>query len=227
MRKKIAVTVVLATIAFSTGSIHSHLLHAAQHTATQIPASYMIISPGNTTHTYDFSSGAGTDKWAYQPQAQQNPPLTDDDPSTPVENYSRIAADDGVTASHVADSNTYAAHRFVFTLNESAANITGLTVLWNGRGLYLFWFFGWYIISGGVNLYIWNVTASGYDLMQATSSIVEENVTASLTAPSNYISADGNITVLVEQLHTSQGMFFYSYLATDYIKIEVTHREGP
>jgi len=227
MRKKIAVIVVLATIAVSTSSVYSNLLHAAQHTASQVPGSYTIISPGNTTVTYDFSTGAGINKWAYQPQAQNNPPSTDSEPSTPLDNYSRIAADDGITAGHVADRNNYAAHRFLFTLNESAANITGLTVLWNGRGLYLFWLFGWHINSGGVNLHVWNVSAAGYDQLQATSSTVEENVTASLTTPSDYISPGGTITILVEQLRTSQGMFFYSYLATDYIRIDVTHTEGP
>lgn len=227
MRKKIAVIVVLATIAFSTSSVYSHLLHAEQHAASEASSAYTIVCSGNLTVTYDFSTGAGSDKWAYQPQAQQNPPATDDEPSTELVNYSRIAADDGIPAAHLADQNNYAAHRFVFTLNESAGNITDLDVLWNGRGLYLFWWFGsWYIISGGASLYIWNVSSSSYHQVQTTSSTGEENVTASLATPAHYISAGGNITWLVEQRHTSQGAFIYSYIATDYVKIDVTHTGG-
>ncbi len=223
MRKKIAVIVVLATIAVSTSSVYSNLLHAAQHTASQIPASYTIISSGNTTVTYDFSSSAGINKWTYRPQAQNNPPATDSEPSIPLDNYSRIADDDGIPQTDAATTHGYhAAHRFIFSIAENQSAITSLTILWNGSGTHD-------QKPGGAALYAWNLSSGSYDELDSTNTGTTVTLEQTVSGSTDYIASDGNITILVVQKHSTVSNPAHtrlSRIATDYIKIDVTHRGG-
>ncbi len=225
MRKKIAVIVVLATIAASTGSMYSHLLHAEQHTATETSSAYTIV-PGNIT-TYDFSSNASVDRWAYRPEASQDPPATTAEPSTlfTEAQYSRIATDDAASQTDGAPNKTcYAAHRFVFSIAENRSTITSLTIMWNGSG--------WHDQQpDGATLYAWNLTSGSYDELDNTQAGTDTTLAGTLSPGLDYIASDGNITILAVQPHSTKTRGpnqtpFLSHIATDYVKVDVTHTGG-
>jgi hypothetical protein len=180
-----------------------------------------VLKLKNITHVYDFSTGAGMDKWAFRWQVNAKPPNTCDVPSTEftTAQYNNISADDGTFQSDFSESN-YAAHRFNFSIDELAANISKINVTWNG--------IGWHDNGGadnGTYLYIWNSSsgASGAyeELANNSGDGNEVTLTGERTSSiSSYINA-GNVTVLVEQKTTGDG-FSYSRLKTDYVRVVVT-----
>ncbi len=89
-----------------------------------------VLKLTNITHVYDFSVGAGTDKWAYRYEVADKPPTTCDVPSiefTAAE-YNNIKVDDGTFQSDSSESY-YAAHRFNFSIDETAPE--KINVTWN------------------------------------------------------------------------------------------------
>jgi hypothetical protein len=221
MRKKIAVIAVLATVAISLGSMHPHLLHAEQHAASEIPGGYTIISGGNVTATYNFSSNAGVDRWAYRHQTSSQPPDTNDTPDMAfnASQYARIAADEDTRQIDRATAwFSHAAHRFVFTIAQNKSTITLLHVSWNGGGVHTG-------STDGAILYLWNHTAGAYDQLDSTTLDTEVTLEETLSAGANYIDTAGNLTALVVQQRRTF-LFWYSYIATDYIEIAVTHTGG-
>ncbi len=166
------------------------------------------------THVYDFSTGAGTDKWAYEGGVDGRSPTTVNEPSDSIHSYSAISADDGTYESYVTTSDgTYAAQRFIFHIDEDPANISAIYITWNGKG--------WHDSGGAYNgtfLYIWNGTA--YEELASSAVGTETTLTGGVTSGiSNYINAN-NVTVLVEQ-KSAQDRGDASHIATDYIKLEV------
>ncbi len=160
---------------------------------------------------YDFAVRAGTDKWAYRDEVADKPPTTCDVPNIEFSSYTAISADDG-TYQHDYSNNNYAAHRFNFSIDEDAANITAINVTWNGKG---------YRSGGdGATLYICNGT--GYKQLNSTNLATEVYLTGGVTSSiSRYINA-GNVTVLVEQNTAGGGYFSKSNIDTDYVKVVVT-----
>lgn len=160
---------------------------------------------------YDFDVGAGTDKWAYRDEVADKPPTTCDVPNIEFSSYTAISADDG-TYQHDYSNNNYAAHRFNFSIDEDAANITAINVTWNGKG---------YRSGGdGATLYICNGT--GYKQLNSTNLATEVYLTGGVTSSiSSYINA-GNVTVLVEQNTAGGGYSSKSNIDTDYVKVVVT-----
>jgi hypothetical protein len=105
----------------------------------------------------DFNVGVGVDKWAYKFQVIANPPDTNIEPDEEFtsEEYTNIAADDSIYASHqTTDDENYSAHRFVFKIDDNEKPwITYINVTWNGKA--------WYddeTGGQGAKLYIWNGT---------------------------------------------------------------------
>jgi len=220
MRKKMALMIALSIFAIFLSSVYSNILYARQYASLKIPFSFAIA--GENTKTYDFSNGAGTDKWAYRRQISQRPPLVNYLPSIEfnANQYNLISADDGLRQSERANIGYYASHRFVFSINEG--NITSLHILWNGIGRND-WIFG----GDGATLYIWNYTSGSYELWNTTTSATEVNLEVNISSGiNNYINK--NLTILVEQNLPSFRFFFnfYSRLQTDYIKIDVTYIGG-
>ena len=172
---------------------------------------------------YDFSTGAGTDAWAYKGQVSSKPPSAANDPDGPIESYSNIEANDGEFQSDMSETEDYyAAHRFNFSMDEATADIDWINVTWNGKG--------WYdkanpASNHGSYLYIWNGTSASYEEL---ADNVGDNAEATLTGErttsiSSYINA-GNVTVLVVQnrAHDTVGKSTYkSNIGTDYVKLVV------
>jgi hypothetical protein len=177
-----------------------------------------VLRLKNITHVYDFSdnfSGTpSTDVWAFRMQVNAKPPNTCDVPSTEftTAQYNNIKADDGTYQSDSSFSQ-YAAHRFNFSISESASEISKINVTWNGIGRHSG-------VTDGANLYIWNFTSGAYELLQASANTeAEVTLTGEKTSSiGSYISPSGNVTTLVEQ--NANGPT--SFIETDYVKLVVT-----
>ena len=167
---------------------------------------------------YDFLTEAGEDKWAFRYQF-----CGDGDPSiefTPAQ-YVNISADDDLKVCDVTTTDGYyAAHRFNFSINESALEMGVINATWIGRG--------WHdTLTDGAKLYIWNFSTPGYELLQASANTEDEvTLTGEKTSSiSSYISSSGNVTILVNQTSAqTQGLggVKYSHICTDYVKLVVT-----
>jgi len=169
-------------------------------------------------HTYNFSTGAGTDKWAFKPETAH--PLSVNVPSTSFSSpgdYERIEADDGTRQDDSSESQ-YAAHRFNFSISEDPNDISKINVTWNGNGTH-----GSGAAYYGAKLHIYNFTSGAYKQLNSTNLGTEVNLTGGVTNAidgiSNYINA-GNVTVLVEQ--NTAGDIDYSWIKTDYVKVVIT-----
>lgn len=160
-------------------------------------------------HRYDFNTTGDTTRYAYA-GGVTGLPSSATDPSTPFTSTSAIADDDGTSYSTYSGAGYYAAHRFVFNVSENIDNIEKLAVTWAGAGTGS---------TNGVDLYIWN--GSGYSSLDETTLGVKDTLTGAITSGiSNYV-VDGNVTVLVKQKSVTDGDD--STLATDYVKLVVTH----
>ena len=217
-----ALVVALAISAIFTGSVYSDILYANQYANSGISSMYTITGATENTTTYDFSSGAGNDRWAYRNGVGTNPPTANNLPSTEFNPamYTRISADDGSFQSERAGIWYYAAHRFVFHIYES--NVTSIDVLWNGIGSHD-------IFTDGAALYIWNYTNSSYELLDSNSSAAEIYLGGNISSDAgNYIGNDSNLTLLVVQNAPSFRFIwrFYSRLQTDYVKVDITYTGG-
>ncbi|WP_292393470.1 hypothetical protein [Methanoculleus sp. UBA303] len=176
-------------------------------------------------HRYDFNTTGDTDEWAYE-GGVSGVPTSATVPSTAFSSTSEIADNDSsVYWTNTTDDGKYAAQRFVFTLKESAANVERLNVTWKGSGTH-----DNVSATQGADLYIWNGGSSSYEKLADTSS----NSTTTLTGgnasvATNYV-VDGNVTVLVMQKSAQQPVGedgkYYSHLATDHVKLVVTHHHS-
>jgi len=160
-------------------------------------------------HRYDFATGGDTTEWAYEGGVGASPGLND--PSEIMVDTSQIADDDGIYEQTVSVSDgKYAAQRFVFDVVEDPANIEKLAVTWDGTSSH-----DDGSADQGATVYVWK-NGTGYEPLSGdiTSNIGE------------YI-VDGNVTVLVKQnvATTNDGMggLYCSHLATNYVKLVVTH----
>jgi len=164
-----------------------------------------------------------TPTWGYRYQAFNKPPPDNSTPSIQFTSsqYSRISADDGVFQEDYGDNGGYAAHRFVFRIEEDLGDIESINILWNGIGNNR----GIWPINNGASLYIWNYTSASYEMLNSTSSGNEINLTATIHNISNFIDESHRIILLVEQNIYSYSFgwwdIFLSYLATDYICVNV------
>jgi len=171
---------------------------------------YLKIYP---PHRYDFNTTGDTVEYAYE-GGVTGVPGTSTVPGTAFSSTGEIAADDSVLyQTSIEDGGEYAAQRFVFNVTESAARIEKLAVTWVGTGTNAGG-------TDGADLYIWN--GSSYELLQGSTSSSEVTLTGEKTSSiSNYV-VNGNVTVLAKQKSASDEIDASS-LATDYVKLVVTH----
>lgn len=166
-------------------------------------------------HRYDFATGSDTVEYAYE-GGVTGVPTASNVPSTAFSSTAYIASDDGIDQEcSTSVTGESAAQRFVFTVAENATKIERLAITWNGTGTHA--------STPGADLYIWNGTSSSYELLQDSTSSTEVSLTGEKTSGiSNYI-VNGNVTVLVKQKGAATGLLVKSTLATDYVKLVVTH----
>jgi hypothetical protein len=170
-------------------------------------------------YVYDFSTGAGTDKWAFRPETPATLSVNEPHINFTDAQYDNIKVDDDTNyrSDETETTNYYAAHRFNFSISENPDDISKINVTWNGKG--------WHDSNpgstyDGANLYLWNGT--GYEELANNSGdddwvyLTGENESAAST----YINS-GNVTILVVQKSPDGGKK-NSHIETDYVKLVIT-----
>jgi len=178
------------------------------------------FAPG--MHLYDFSTGAGIDKWAYEKSNEaSNPPSTGPDIVDEYEftNYTEIATPDDVhysTNIRSGGGNRYATHHFNFSIDENPVVITNLYVEWEGYGT-----------RSTSYLYIWNVSTSTWERIGSGLKRDEDNIISKnfVTDFENYIDGSGFLHVVAVTQRTGGGGKGGTILYTDYVKVEVTYSQ--
>lgn len=187
----------------------------------------LTVLPQEVVTTYDFTTGAGSDRWAYRKQNDAKPPTSNDVPGIEFtqSKYERIMADDFMMQIDRTSANgKYAMHRFKFLIDEPESGMTEIDILWNG--------IGYHNSRGtrGATLYVWNVESSCYEELSSDTSIyltLEGSITENF---GNYIDDSGSLTVIVEQ-NTPQRKFWRwvlrSFIGTDHVRVNVTSTLQP
>ena len=180
------------------------------------------------TDTYDFTTGAGLNRWAYRYQTDAKPAAVNDVPAIEFaistnpkkDQYVKISTDNRKMQSDSTDTvGHYSAHRFVFDIAQPVDDILTIEVQWNGKGANAN-----RTVMQGATLYIWN--GEGYEELASTTSNKRVYLSAELTEGFGSYIANGYITVLVEQnsVQTVKGKrSLVSKLSTDYVKVDITH----
>ena len=218
------------TLTMSLATAGDYQIHADKGTWANYTRSGKVdltVTPPSTA-TYDFTTGAGLDRWAYRYQTDAKPAANDTTPGIEFmsntnprkDQYVKISTDNRKMQSDSTDlEGYYAAHRFVFNITQPVEGILTIGVLWNGKGAHTD------KKKSGATLYIRNGT--GYEELDNTTSNKEVYLNAELTGGfGNYIDANGYLTVLVEQnsAQTVKGKREYvSTLSTDYVKVDITY----
>ena len=189
------------------------------NTLVSIP---LTVRQSEVVTTYDFTTGAGTDKWAFRKQHKAKPPATSDVPRIefgPVQ-YNRIKAKDwSMQIERTSRKKKHAIHRFKFDIAELESDITKIEVAWNGFEFSIGH-------TNGATLYIWNSATGKYvklDKSERPLMWLNGEITANV---GDYIDADGNLIIIAEQnsRHVSNWWWEYpSYIGTDYVKVDVTY----
>jgi hypothetical protein len=219
------------TLTMSLAIVGDYQIHADKGTWADYTRSEKVgvtVTPP-FTDTYDFTTGAGLDRWAYRYQTDAKPSAVNDVPGIEFmsdtnprkDQYVKISTDNRKMQSDSTDLEGYhAAHRFVFDVTQPVEDILTIEVLWNGKGTNAN-----RTVLQGATLYIRNGT--GYVELASTTSKKEVYLSAELTEGfGNYIDANGYLTVLVEQnsAQTVKGKrSLVSKLSTDYVKVDITH----
>ena len=178
-----------------------------------ITATAIVFMPtaSATTTTYDYSSGASTNKWAYY-CSDASGFLTDTfSPGTeaPFTSYDNIVADNEFH--YVTKANKERSHRFTYTINENPSSIKQLYLYWKGNTEQ----------AKTMTWYIWNFDTTTWELLgtgaSSTDIVLDGTKTSSISSyiedPSGYLQ-----TILVAGPPNGQ-----RELRTNYVKVDVTH----
>ena len=172
------------------------------------------------TTTYDFTSGAGSNKWGYELEVSASPPSTNDTPSSTTMTYSNISSDNSTYEQAYIKNGNYAAQRFKFTISENRTGVTQIDVLWNGMA-------DRKLGTEGGRLYIWNFDSGSYSLLNSSSVDTDVNITGTITStPANYIDTDG-ILYLILITNQSSSTNKEAMVDTDYVKVDITSNSEP
>jgi hypothetical protein len=162
---------------------------------------------------YDFS-GAHTGNTAFKGNTATIPTTDNTVPTTEFtsDEYTNVANSNepGGDLRQTSDSliTTKALTRFVFTVSEDPATLLDLKVYWEGNTSNA---------SGTVNLFLFNVSTGSYTTsLDNTNSTTDHILTSTTTTPTDFIDANGKVTVLVA--NSSNG----KSINTDYVKITVS-----
>jgi hypothetical protein len=171
------------------------------------------VSSGGTILS-NFLSGGGTDKWAraYNLMTANVAPGDGPVPTGSTADFSTataIQASDAIYyTTAISTAGRWGYHQFEFNVNEVAAELTSITIYWEGRNVgqatYTCYF------------YIWNFASSSWQL--ATSGAGSDNmftVTYSSNL-NNYLSAGKIYTIAT----TQQAGNFACNFATDYVYVQ-------
>ncbi len=186
----------------------------------------LTVLPQEVVNTYDFSTVAGSDRWAYGPQCKMNPPPNNNVPDKVFKSkqYEMIAADDRIMmVSRTFRRFFYAAHRFDFIIAEPENGIREVDILWNGKGDHD-------LGIDGAALYIWNFETQSYEYLDSSTNVYTTLKGSINTDIGDYIGPGGHLIILAEQNGPHLKFWrwtFRSRLGTDYVKVDVTYTPQP
>ena len=186
------------------------------NTSVSIP---LTVLPAEVVTTYDFTTGAGKDKWAFRKQHKEKPPAKNGDPNNgfKVKEYKKIKFNDSTMQADASAANGfYAIHRFKFSIVEPESSITKLNILWDGKATH-----DWG--TDGATLYIWNFEAGMYEQL-VTSNDADITLEGTITDNiGDYIDDDSSLIIIAEQntAHWWLVLKHRSRIGTDYVMVNV------
>ncbi|MBN1762629.1 MAG: hypothetical protein JW878_06105 [Methanomicrobia archaeon] len=161
------------------------------------------------TRTYDFSSGAGTNKWAWEDEDIPSDPNDQGDPAS-SSNYTSLSTSDDnrwVTDIWRLGGVDYNIQLYNVTINESPSTISELNISWEGHGTG----------SSGYDttLWIWDHSVGIWHRLQTEDAMGTEGwLNGSVTDAEDFISGE-TITVLASA-EESGCPFIYGWTGEEY-----------
>ena len=175
---------------------------------------------------YNFSSGAGSNKWARNSSISAPPPALNKTFETDTgwtnattEQYNNISSTDGNVWNISGASGKYAALQCKFTIDSivgAAANITSIGITFNGSAK-----------TGGdvLQFYAWNFSSNSWNQIGSNRSMTTNISTYTEWALgnkwgkvyTNYINGSGYMYILVDLDNVSENLY------VDYIKLAILH----
>jgi len=164
-----------------------------------------------TNKTYNFISGAGADKWAYEYDSSTSTPPSSGPTITGETEFTSYTDIEALDASRYDTSHKRsegATHHFKFTIYEGYGGITNLSFKWIG-----------YDTATTSNLFVWNYSSSSWLSVGSGASTTDDNtIEYSVTSGFNeFIDPDGILHLLAENSIGAGGASVIFY--TNYIEI--------
>jgi len=160
-------------------------------------------------NTYDYSSGAGTDKWAYEGALNANLPTPP--AGTEFTSYTEISTSNDnrySTGGGASAADPY--HMFKFTISEAPGHITQLDIEWEGYNDE---------VGTTSGLHIWDFALSAWELLFSHTQYTTDGIitVSKTTGFSDYIDASGYLWLCAQDA-SNYGITIY----TDYVKVTVS-----
>ena len=170
---------------------------------------------------YDYNTrSAGNDIYAFTGQSSTQVPNSFNFPSSAVD-YAKLKFDDASYQASIATStNNYPSMRYVIFIDQDEADVTELSILWNGYGVN-----NASDKRNGVILYIWNFRQNSYQGLVFTTSGNEINLTSELTSNiSDYIggSNENAIVLYTVAVDSKSSGSRVSNIYADYVSLRVS-----
>ncbi|MFN4133999.1 MAG: hypothetical protein ACK4GQ_06520, partial [Candidatus Hadarchaeales archaeon] len=151
----------------------------------------------DTARIYDFSMGAGVDRWAWQWGGEQSP-LSRGSSAT-SQDYIRLARSDGSAwvTSLATQEGQYDTQMYTFRITQPLSDIEAVEVDWEGSG------------EGQpgypTTLLVWNYRTRAWEPLDSKGGMGTEGwLTRTITGQiSDYISTDGHLTVMAKKRYSN------------------------
>jgi hypothetical protein len=174
-----------------------------------------VTTGGSGTTTYDYSTGAGTTKWAYDENDTNTsvPPATRTTVNTVLSagEYTAISTDNAAYYTNTGSWGDANALRMDINIAEDPTTIDSMVVTFNGFGA----------SALALNTYIWNYNSSSWQVFDNAMSIGTSDSTDTATYDpvgdfTNFVSG-GQITIVITDSITTA----LETWSVDYVKLDV------
>ncbi|MBN1621259.1 MAG: fibronectin type III domain-containing protein, partial [Endomicrobiales bacterium] len=169
--------------------------------------------------TYDFSSGAGSNKWAYEVDSNERPGTSGPTISGETEftSYTEINSSNGTHYVSTSTAvNQYRLNHFKFTISEDTETMTNIYVEWEGFGDNENHIYEAY-------LYIWNYGSTSWEAVGNHTSSSDQVINNDyFSSFGNYIDANDLHILLASPKATTGAPPNWADIYTDYLRVVVT-----
>ena len=169
---------------------------------------------GDSLHKYDYTTGVGTDRWAFHTNSSAGNDLPPANPwardlEFPTSDYDAINSSDDSRATTSGGSSTInPAQIFEIQVSENRSTITQLDFYWEGYG-----------DAGSPSFYVWNWTTSSWENLGSHSQTTSDGIITATRSSGieGYVNASGYIELTSVDTANKP-----NFIKTDYIYINVT-----